>query len=83
MGYSTLREGDLKQLEAVDGEDVKIGRLLVGRAELVQEHGVHPTPKEQHMSSARLGGVSGRGGFRVSVRARERDRQLWDLLSGL
>src|SRR4030095_5967390 len=29
-----------------------------------------------------LGGVSGRGGFRVSVRARERDRQLGGLPSG-
>lgn len=30
-----------------------------------------------------LGGVSGRGGFRVSVRARERDRQLGGLSPGL
>jgi pyruvate,water dikinase len=30
-----------------------------------------------------LGGVSGRGGFRVSVRARERDRQLGGLSLGL
>ena len=30
-----------------------------------------------------LGGVSGRVGFRVSVRARERDRQLGDQPPGL
>src|SRR5215207_7169394 len=30
-----------------------------------------------------LGGVCGRGGFRVSVRARERDRQLGGLSPGL
>jgi hypothetical protein len=60
MGDPNLREGDSKQLEAVEGEYVKIGRLLAGRAELVQEHGVHPTPKEQHVLGQAVNKAMGR-----------------------
>jgi lysophospholipase L1-like esterase len=38
-----------KEVTAVDGEYVKIGSPLAGHPELVQQDGVHPTAKGQHV----------------------------------